>query len=96
MRWDKDNAESVMSLGCIYHSGLWNRYWKAQRSAAWPRQKNFSYTPGSCYKNSLQSCRGFGKYSSKIVGYAARFAASPVQVLGISVTAARLILDQLV
>jgi len=34
MRWDKDNAESVMALACLYHSGLWRDYWKAQRTAA--------------------------------------------------------------
>ena len=34
MRWDKDNAESVMSLASIYRSGLWDSYWKAQRNAA--------------------------------------------------------------
>lgn len=34
MRWDKDNAESVMALASLYHSGLWCDYWKAQRRAA--------------------------------------------------------------
>ena len=34
MRWDKDNAESVMALGGLYHSGLWQTYWKSQRAAA--------------------------------------------------------------
>jgi len=34
MRWDKDNAESVMALAGLYHSGLWRSYWKAQRAAA--------------------------------------------------------------
>ncbi len=34
MRWDKDNAESMMSLASIYHSGLWDSYWKAQRNVA--------------------------------------------------------------
>ena len=34
MRWDKDNAESVMALASLYHSGLWRDYWKAQRRAA--------------------------------------------------------------
>ena len=34
MRWDKDNAESVMALAGLYHSGLWQDYWKAQRAAA--------------------------------------------------------------
>jgi len=34
MRWDKDNAESIMALAALYHSGLWQNYWKAQRAAA--------------------------------------------------------------
>jgi len=34
MRWDKGNAESVMALASLYHSGLWPDYWKAQRTAA--------------------------------------------------------------
>jgi hypothetical protein len=34
MRWDKDNAESLMALAGLYHSGLWRDYWKAQRTAA--------------------------------------------------------------
>ena len=34
MRWDKDNAESVMALAGLYHSRLWDTYWKAQRTAA--------------------------------------------------------------
>jgi hypothetical protein len=34
MRWDKDNAESVMALVSLYHSGLWRDYWKTQRRAA--------------------------------------------------------------
>ena len=34
MRWDKDNAESLMALAGLYHSGLWQRYWKSQRTAA--------------------------------------------------------------
>ncbi len=34
MRWDKDNAESVMALAGLYHSGLWRDYWRAQRTAA--------------------------------------------------------------
>lgn len=34
MRWDKDNAESVMALASIYHSGLWRTYWKKERAAA--------------------------------------------------------------
>ena len=34
MRWDKSNAEAMMALGCVYHSGLWETYWKSQRVAA--------------------------------------------------------------
>jgi len=34
MRWDKDNAESMMALAGIYHSGLWRTYWKSERNAA--------------------------------------------------------------
>ncbi len=29
MRWDKANAEAMMALACVYHSGLWSTYWKA-------------------------------------------------------------------
>jgi hypothetical protein len=34
MHWDKSNAEAMMALACIRHSGLWSTYWKAQREAA--------------------------------------------------------------
>lgn len=34
MRWDPDNAESLMALASLYHSGLWQPYWRAQRTAA--------------------------------------------------------------
>ena len=34
MRWDKDHAESVMALACLYRSGQWKTYWKSQRAAA--------------------------------------------------------------
>jgi hypothetical protein len=34
MRWDKDNAESMMALASLYHSGLWRTYWKSERAAA--------------------------------------------------------------
>jgi len=34
MRWDKSNAEAMMALACIYHSGLWETYWKSERQAA--------------------------------------------------------------
>jgi hypothetical protein len=34
MRWDEDNAESIMALASIYNSGLWQTYWKRQHAAA--------------------------------------------------------------
>lgn len=34
MRWDTSNAEAMMALASLYHSGLWARYWKAERTAA--------------------------------------------------------------
>ena len=34
MRWDKDNAESMMALASMYHSHLWENYWAKQRTAA--------------------------------------------------------------
>ncbi len=34
MRWDKSNAESMMALASVYHSGLWETYWKCERAAA--------------------------------------------------------------
>lgn len=33
MRWDSDNAESIMALAGIYHSNLWRTYWKGERAA---------------------------------------------------------------
>jgi hypothetical protein len=33
MRWDLDNAESVMALGSLYYSKLWSHYWAAQAAA---------------------------------------------------------------
>jgi hypothetical protein len=33
MRWDKDNAESMMALGGLYYSNLWADYWDQQRAA---------------------------------------------------------------
>ncbi len=33
MHWDKDNAEAIMSLGSVYYSNLWSRYWTQQRAA---------------------------------------------------------------
>jgi len=34
MRWDRDNAESMMALASLYHSGLWGTYWKSERITA--------------------------------------------------------------
>ena len=34
MRWDSDNAESVMALASIYYTGQWTRYWKSEKGAA--------------------------------------------------------------
>lgn len=34
MRWDKDNAESMMALASLYNSGLWADYWQSQRTVA--------------------------------------------------------------
>jgi hypothetical protein len=33
MRWDKDNAEAMMALASLDHSGLWDTYWKSVRAA---------------------------------------------------------------
>lgn len=34
MRWDRDNAESVMALASIYYSNQWDKYWKSKHKAA--------------------------------------------------------------
>jgi hypothetical protein len=34
MRWDKPNAEAMMSLASLRASGLWARYWRQRREAA--------------------------------------------------------------
>lgn len=34
MRWDNDNAEALMALGSIYHSGQWQAYWHREKTAA--------------------------------------------------------------
>jgi len=34
MRWDKDNAEAVMSLASLYYSNQWKKYWKLEHNAA--------------------------------------------------------------
>jgi hypothetical protein len=31
MRWDKVNAEAVMTLASLRASGLWDEYWKTQQ-----------------------------------------------------------------
>ena len=33
MHWDKDNAESMMTLGSLYYSNQWPHYWQTQRAA---------------------------------------------------------------
>jgi len=33
MHWDKDNAESIMALGSLHYSNLWENYWADQRAA---------------------------------------------------------------
>ncbi|MCH7556856.1 MAG: hypothetical protein IIB56_05295 [Planctomycetes bacterium] len=34
MRWDGDNAESIMALASIYYTDQWRRYWNSQKKAA--------------------------------------------------------------
>ncbi len=34
MRWDGDNAESIMALASVYYTDQWTRYWKLQKKAA--------------------------------------------------------------
>ncbi len=34
MKWDKDNAESVMALASLYYSNQWDKYWKPKQNAA--------------------------------------------------------------
>lgn len=33
MHWDKDSAESMMALGSLYYSNLWQHYWARQKAA---------------------------------------------------------------
>jgi hypothetical protein len=33
MHWDRDNAQSMMSLATLYYSNLWAHYWSIQRAA---------------------------------------------------------------
>jgi hypothetical protein len=34
MRWDKSNAEAMMALAGLYHSGLWGTCWKSEQAVA--------------------------------------------------------------
>lgn len=34
MRWDPENAEAMMGLAALYHSDLWQTYWKIESAAA--------------------------------------------------------------
>jgi hypothetical protein len=34
MRWGESNAEAMMALAALYHSGLWSTYWKSEQAAA--------------------------------------------------------------
>ena len=34
MRWDTSNAEAMMALASLHHSGLWDTYWKSEKAAA--------------------------------------------------------------
>jgi hypothetical protein len=34
MRWDKSNADAMMALAGLYHSGLWATCWKSEQAAA--------------------------------------------------------------
>jgi len=34
MRWDGDNAESIMAIATVYYTGQWEKYWKTERKAA--------------------------------------------------------------
>ena len=40
MRWDKDNAESVMALAGLYSSHLWDKYWNLGSVAALVARNN--------------------------------------------------------
>lgn len=33
MRWDGDNAESIMAMASLYHTHQWKRYWDGQKRA---------------------------------------------------------------
>ena len=33
MRGDKSNAEVMMALACVHHSGLWSTYWESEHEA---------------------------------------------------------------
>ena len=34
MKWNKDNAESVMALASLYYSNQWDKYWKPKQNVA--------------------------------------------------------------
>ncbi|MFC1676940.1 hypothetical protein ACFL3G_07755 [Planctomycetota bacterium] len=34
MRWDGDNAESIMAFASIYYTGQWGKCWKSQKKTA--------------------------------------------------------------
>ena len=34
MRWDGDNAESIMAIATVYYTGRWVKYWKTEQRAA--------------------------------------------------------------
>ncbi len=34
MRWDSDNAESIMALASVYYTVQWARYWQCQKKTA--------------------------------------------------------------
>jgi len=39
MRWDGDNAESIMALASIYYTEQWRRYWNSQQKSAYQPTK---------------------------------------------------------
>jgi len=36
MCWDRDNAELVIALASLYHSGPWHIYWESVKGGAMP------------------------------------------------------------
>ncbi len=47
MRWDKSNAEAMMALAGLHHSGLGDTYWKSRRAVASSCQAFSSHTCGN-------------------------------------------------